>query len=146
MFLPAQRGVVGLVDDLLRICGDRGLRLDWHDGSCRIRSLGAAPEETTEVPLPKSVFRAVLARLAALCNDRGPGSISPYGGEGELTIGTDPAMVISVTFTNTPGEQRVQLARIEEDRRSPHRPGIDGWDRVPGGNDHRASVAGRPDM
>ena len=28
VFVPTQRGVVGLVDDLLKICRDRGIQLD----------------------------------------------------------------------------------------------------------------------
>ncbi len=108
-FVPTRRGVVGLVDELLRICQDRELDLDWHEGQCRVRSIGAVPEETFEAALPKSVFRALLARLAALCNQRSSGSVSPYGGEGQLTIGDDPTVILSVTFTNTPDEQRVRL-------------------------------------
>jgi hypothetical protein len=92
---------------LLRICQDRGLQLDWHAGQCRICSIGVVPEEAIEVPLPKSVFRAILARLAALCDERSPGSVSPYGGVGELAVGVAPAILRAVAFTNTPGEQRV---------------------------------------
>jgi len=114
VFVPTQRGVVGLVDELLRICRERGLDLQWHEGQCRVRSMGAVPEETFEVALPKSAFRTVLARLAALCNARSPRSVSPYGGEGEIAIGADPAVILSVTFTNTPEEQRVRLMLVEK--------------------------------
>jgi hypothetical protein len=146
VFSPTQRGVAGLVDDLLRICRDRGLQLDWHAGQCRIRSIGVVPEEAIEVPLPRSVFRAILARLAALCDERGPGSVSPYGGEGELAVGVAPVILCAVTFTNTPGEQRVQLTRVEEKENQgpPHNPGVEAWEDVPGGNDHRGSIAIRP--
>jgi hypothetical protein len=146
VFLPTQSGVVGLVDDLLKICQDRGLELDWDAGQCHIRSIGAASEETIAVPLPKSVFRAVLARLAALCNERIPGSVSPYGGEGELAIGVAPTVICAVAFTNTPGEQRVQLTRIatKEEQGSPYSPGVEVWKDVPGGNDHRETAAIRP--
>jgi len=127
---PTPRGVVGLVDDLLELCHAQGIQLDWRAGLCRVRSIGMEPEESVEVPVPKSVFRALLARLATLCNDRNPGSISPYGGEGELTVDVDPVTVCRVAFTNTPDEQRVQLSRIERDdcatdRRQPKQSGID---------------------
>jgi len=130
VFRPTQHGVVGLVDDLLELCQEQGLQLDWHADQCRVRSIGVEPEESIEVPVPKSVFRAVLARLAALCNERNPRSVSPYGGEGELTVGVDPATVCRVAFTNTPGTQRVQLTRIQQDdrageRRHPQHPGLD---------------------
>ncbi len=114
VFEPTRRGVVGLVNDLLTFCRDRRLDLDWHEGRCRVRSTGASPEDTFEAALPKSVFRAALARLAALCNECRPGSVSPYGGDGEVAIGADPAAVVSVTFTNTPDEQRVCLKPIEK--------------------------------
>jgi hypothetical protein len=130
VFRPTQRGVAGLVDDLLELCQEQGLQLDWHADQCRVRSIGAEADESIEVPVPKSVFRAVLARFAALCNERNPGSVSPYGGEGELTVGVDPATVCRVAFTNTLATQRVQLTRIQQDdhaveRRHPQHPGLD---------------------
>lgn len=111
-FEPTRDGGVGLVDDLLGLCREQGLQLDWQADRCRVRPLGARPEESTEIPLPKSVFRAVLARIAALCNERAPGSVSPYGSEGELAVGTDPPTVFRVAFTNTPGEQRLEVRRL----------------------------------
>lgn len=114
-FEPTQRGVVGLVDDLLGLCQEHGLQLDWQANRCRVRPLGAEPQVSTEIPLPKSVFRAILARMAALCNERTPGSVSPYGGEGELVVGTSPPSVFRVAFTNTPGEQGLEVRRLAED-------------------------------
>jgi hypothetical protein len=108
---PARGGIVGLVDDLLGLCREQGLHLDWRADRCRVHPLGVRPEESTEIPLPKSVFRAVLARVAALCNERIPDSVSPYGGEGELSVGTDPPTVFRVAFINTPGEQRLEVRR-----------------------------------
>jgi hypothetical protein len=108
VFSPSGRGVIGLVDDLLALCQDRGLQLDWHANQCRVRPLGPGLQEAIDVPLPKSVFRAILARVAALCNERSPNSVSPYGGQGELTVAADSATVLRVTFTNTPDEQRLE--------------------------------------
>lgn len=105
--------VVGLVDDLLAACQDHGLRLDWQDGCCRLRSLGGGGAEgVIDVPLRKPVFRAILARMAALCNERRPNSVSPYGGQGELSVGGDPATVFRVVFANTPDEQRLELTQV----------------------------------
>jgi hypothetical protein len=73
-------------------------------------------KESTDVPLPKSVFRAILARLAALCNERTPNSVSPYRGEGECSVGTNPPVVFRVAFVNTPGEQRLEVRRKAEDK------------------------------
>ncbi len=101
--------IVGLVDDLLKVCGERGLQLDWHAGRLRVRSFAGAWQELGDVPLRKSAFRAVLARFAVLCNERRPGSCSPYGGQGEIVVGNHPATVLRVDFTNTPDEQRLRL-------------------------------------
>jgi hypothetical protein len=105
---PARNGVVELADELLTLCQDREIFLDWNAGQCRVRSGAVETPGSIEVPLTKSVFRAILARLAALCNERQPGSVSPYGGEGELLI-ANFGVVCRVAFTNTPGEQRVRL-------------------------------------
>jgi hypothetical protein len=113
-FEPGERGVAGLVDDLLGSCGERGLRLDWQDDLCRVHLLGVEPNDVADIPLGKSVFRAMLARIAALCNERVPDSVSAYGGEGELSIPTDRLAVFHVEFANTPGEQWMEVARVSD--------------------------------
>ncbi len=105
------RGIVGLVDDLLALQLDGGLQLRWEAGSCRVRLIEDGSKELLDVPLRKSVFRALLARVAALCNERTPNSVSPYGGQEELTIGAPP-VVFRVTFTNTAGEQSLELIHV----------------------------------
>src|SRR5438876_9525808 len=80
------RGVVGLVDDLLRLCQQQGLQLDWQADHCQVCSLADGSEEVLDRPVRKSAFRAILARVAALCNERSPNSVSPYGGQGELLV------------------------------------------------------------
>src|SRR5438105_707801 len=90
ILLQPDRGVTGLVDDLLTVCREHGLQLDWQADRCRVRSIGGDWEELVDVLLRKSVFRAILARVAVLCNERTPNSVSPYGGQGKLSIGADP--------------------------------------------------------
>jgi hypothetical protein len=106
------RGVLGLVDDLLAMSREHGLQLDWQAGNCRVRFLEAGPAGWIEVPIRKSVVRAALARVAVLCNQRNPNSVSPYGGQRELLVGTDPTTVIRVAFVNTPDEQSLELATV----------------------------------
>jgi hypothetical protein len=115
VFQSRSRGVVGVVDDLLEICRDRGLSLEWHAGQCRIGPVELLPDQEIEVPLAKSVFRAVLARLAAPCNEHRPNSVSPYGGVGVLKVGADPSRLCAVAFTNTADQQDVVLTPVEED-------------------------------
>lgn len=113
-FEPTKRGFVGLVENLLDLCREQGLQFDWRADRCLVRSLGAEPRESAEIPLPKSVFRAILARLAVLCNERAPNSVSPYGGEGEVSVDTSPPTVFRVAFTNTPEEQGLEVRRYGE--------------------------------
>src|SRR5437773_11879236 len=75
-------GVVRLVQDLLALCQEQGLELDWRTDCCRVRSVASGLEAVFTQPLRKSVFRVLLARLAVLCNERSPNSVSPYGGQG----------------------------------------------------------------
>jgi hypothetical protein len=105
-------GVVGLVDQILRVSLEHDLRLSWQAGRCRVTILKADPADQFEAPLQKSVIRAVLARIAALCNKPFPNSVSPYGGLGEVTIDADPARVIRVKFINTLQEQSLELTAV----------------------------------
>ncbi len=102
-------GIVGLVDDVLVVCHEHGLQLDWQADRFRFRSPDGEWEELPDVTLPKSVFRAILARIAALCNQRTPNSVSPYGGQGELTVGEDQTARFRVSFSNTLAAQRLEL-------------------------------------
>lgn len=106
------RGVVGLVDDLLRMCPAQGIQLDWQAERCRLRSVANGSEEVLTWPVPKSVFRAILARVATLCNERSANSVSPYGGQGELVVDDDPSAVLKAAFTNTTEEQKLELIPV----------------------------------
>lgn len=114
-FRPTSRGVVGLVDDLLDLCRVHQLRLRFADGHCSVRRLGTADADSLSVPIPKSVFRAALARVAALCNEGHPGSVTPYHGEGEVAVppatspNGSPPSTCFVSFTNTPSEQQLEM-------------------------------------
>ena len=74
-----------------------------------MRSATGAWEELNELPVRKSVFRAVLARVAVLCNEQTPNSVSPYGGQGELRGGANPTAEFSVQFVNSSEEQRIEI-------------------------------------
>lgn len=110
-------GVLGLVDDLLAAAHERGLQLDWKANHCRVQFRDGGPPASIEVPLRKSVVRAALARIAVLCNQCKPNSVSPYGGHGELLVGTDPSTVMRVAFVNTPDEQSVELTPLRSESR-----------------------------
>ncbi len=106
-------GVLGSVDELLTTSHEYNIRLGWEAGRCRVSALNADPPDQIDVPMQKSVIRAALARVAALCNERIPNCVSPYGGLGEMTIDADPAKVIRVKFVNTPEEQSLELVSVQ---------------------------------
>src|SRR6266550_5064295 len=101
-------GVVGLVDELLTVCREHGLDLDWQADGCRVRSFGGSWEELGHLPLRKSVFRAILARIAVVCNERTANTISPYGGQSEWSVDANPPAVFRLRFTNTTAEQKLE--------------------------------------
>lgn len=106
------RGVLGLVDELLTVAREHGLRLDWEADHCRVQFRESSLPGSIEVPLRKSVFRAVLARIAVLCNQHRPNSVSPYGGQGELLVGGNRPTTIRIAFVNTPDEQSLELTPL----------------------------------
>lgn len=108
---PTQ-GVLGLVDELLAASWEQNLRLDWKVDHCRVQLLGCGTSDFIDVPLRKSVVRAVLARIAVLCNERNPNSVSPYEGDGELLVGVARDRVIRAVFVNSPDIQRLELTPL----------------------------------
>jgi hypothetical protein len=106
-FDRSPRGVVGLADDLLRLCAEQGLELDWQGESCRARSSADGWEETLREPIPKPVFRALLARLASLPNEAHQGTVSPYGGQFEWDAGDGRR--VRIVLANTPDEQTLKV-------------------------------------
>jgi hypothetical protein len=112
LFRQPAHGVVGIVDGLLKLCPPHGLLLDWEAGRCRVRSVDIGAEVLLTSPMRKSNFRAILARVAALCNERRANSVSQYGGEGELVVDADPRAVLSVIMTNSSEEQKLELIPV----------------------------------
>lgn len=106
-------GFVGLIDDVLTLCVARGLQVDWQSDRCRVRTGEGDWEEVSDVSLRKSVFRAILARVATLCNEFAPDSVSPYGGTGQLVLPSHPGMVVRVELVNTPDAQGLRIATVQ---------------------------------
>lgn len=105
-------GVLGLVDELLAYCRDRQVRITWESGAVTARPLAGGVDERAPVPFRGSVFRAVLARLAALCDGGSP--VSPYGGRGEFVDEGPPPTTFRLDFSNTPDDQRLDLTPVVE--------------------------------
>ncbi len=107
-FRPAEGGVVGVTDHLLHDCGS-GAVIEFREGRCMRRPFDGS--EPAEVPLPKSAFRLVLARVAAMCHEASPDYGTPYKGSGLVRTGGVPSGTFRVTFLNTPDEQRLEVRR-----------------------------------
>lgn len=99
---------MGLVDELLEASLEGRYQLDWQDDRCRVRFFDGDWKDTIDVPMRKSVFRTILARIAALCNEQALVAISPYGGECDLSVGGN-SLLLRVAFMNTPETQTLEL-------------------------------------
>ena len=104
-FTPSPRGVVGVIDDLLASPWEHCLEMDWKADHCRVRLGRDGSAGGLELPFASLIFARSWRGVAVLCNERNPGSVSPYGGEGELLAGANPAKAVRVKFTNTPDKQ-----------------------------------------
>lgn len=102
-------GIIGRVDRLFELCRCQPLRLEWAEGRLLVHFMGSGERHYIDRPRGLSIFRAMLARIAAFCNHRNPNSVSPYGGQGELITGGDPPVILRVSFKNEPYEQFVEL-------------------------------------
>jgi hypothetical protein len=104
-------GVVGAVDELLAIATEYSFRLERQPDGCRVHLLDSATSDFVDVQIRNSAFRAILARISVLCNQQHSNCVSPYGGQGELVIGSSPTTKLHVSFVNTPAEQSIDLLR-----------------------------------
>lgn len=102
-------GIVELTDRALDACLKHDLQLDWQPSLCRVRSRDGDWEDVDDLPIRKSAFRAILARVAVKCNEHAVDSVSPYGGEGILSFGENPVRSFLVRFANTSSQQRLEL-------------------------------------
>jgi hypothetical protein len=112
ILLNPERGIIGIVDELVETSREHDLQVQWQAGCCSVVLAGGEPSDRIEVPMRKSVVRAALARIAALCNDRNPGSVSPYRGQGEITIDSDPSRTIRADFVNTQEAVSLELGCV----------------------------------
>lgn len=105
-------GVVGLVDELVALCAGHALEIDWRSDRLRVRSNRGEWDELADELPSKSVLRAAAARVAVLCNESEPNSVSPYGGSAVFDTGTAPPARLKATFVNTPAEQGIRLEPV----------------------------------
>ena len=107
-------GIIGIVDTLLKVRPDQEVHLHWQPDCCEVQCRAAGYEAGFETPLRQSVFRAIVARVSAICSQDSPGSMSPYGGESKLCVSTDQAAWVRVKFENTPDSQWLSLTPLSK--------------------------------
>jgi hypothetical protein len=93
-FAPTQGGIVGLTDQLLEACAGSDVEFKRVGNRCVCNWTVNGETKEEVVPLPPAAFRTVLARIAALCNEYSPNAVTPYGGEGLLTVKGPPPTVV----------------------------------------------------
>ena len=115
----SRENLVEFVDLLLRLCAENELHLKMQPDASLLRSSKQGlSEHVFKNPFSKSRFRAVLARIAALCN-QGTQGLSPYRGMASVRITSDRLKSIRVSFANTPDEQFLEIEPIHlQDRAS----------------------------
>jgi hypothetical protein len=113
-FAPTQGGIVGLTDQLLEACVGSHVEFKRVGNRCVCRWTANGETKEALMPLLPAAFRTILARIAALCNEYSPNAVTPYRGEGLLTVKGPPPTVVRVAFVNTPDEQRLEVRRNAE--------------------------------
>ena len=105
-------GIVVLVDSILASCADYRVEAEFREDFIRGQLLGCDVEFKFGVSIPKSVLRAIIARVAVLCNEQSPNAVSPYGGEGEMTVSAKPGALLKAVFVNTTVQQHLTLTTL----------------------------------
>lgn len=111
LFHSQEFGIVTLVDELIELSLDHGLRIRLLNGHCLAEQLMTTDKDLVEIPLPKSAFRAVLARIATICNDQHPQSVTPYRGQVKIDWRSQSGSttVCQLEFVNTATEQQLEI-------------------------------------
>ena len=108
-FAPTQGGIVGLTNQILEACVGGDVTFTRVGDRCVCQRTVGGETQEVPLPLPPAGFRTILARIAALCNESSPNSVTPYGGEGLLPVQGPPLAVVRVAFVNTPNDQRLEV-------------------------------------
>jgi hypothetical protein len=111
-FAPTQRGIAGLTEQLLAACVGGNVEFERVEDRCVCRWTVSGDIQEAPAPVPPAAFRTILARIAVLCNQRNPNSVTPYGGQGLLALKGPPSTVFQVTFVNTPNKQQMTLKSL----------------------------------
>lgn len=107
-FAAPNDDVPRVVDELLAVASAHRMKIDWSDGACEISELGA-DMSGERFPMAKSVFQAILARIAALYIPDSM-SVTAYAGAGEIDAGREHR--ISAAYFNEADRQWLCLGPV----------------------------------
>jgi hypothetical protein len=110
-FSPTDHGIAGLTEQLLKVCAYADVTFERIGDICVCRWAEDSENHEIQAPWAPAAFRSILARIAALCNEHSPNSVTPYGGDGIVAVDGPPAMSMQVSFVNTADEQHLKLRR-----------------------------------
>lgn len=131
-FQPTPLGVVGLTDQLLAACAGSAVVFERVGERCVYRWTADGDTQEGTVPFAPTAFRSILARIAVLCQESCPESVTPYRGEGSLPVPGHPSEQLRVRFVNTPEQQQLTLigvgqTELVEEQPRAERPGAETW-------------------
>lgn len=105
--------VVKFSDEFMQLCAIHELHLRLEPSQCVVESCGGKESiDMIENSMRRSQFRAVLARIAAICSEGSNSIMTPYGGDWEVSYGGDQNRRIRVSIQNTPDAQFVELEAL----------------------------------
>ena len=112
-YKPRERGILDLLDDILRLCAECRIQFSGGRGSVTETPLTGAEPRSFPFPFRNSLFRAIMARFAVLCSEDGTEHVSPYGGTGSFTDPRWPHVRFHVEFVNTKtADQHLELTPV----------------------------------
>lgn len=111
-------GIRSVAKTLIEAAQNYDMTLNWDNGRCLVTVKNDSVSESIEVPLRRSVIRATLAHLATLCKADHPDALSPYGGEGRITLNEHSGSHL-IVFVNSPTELRMDIRKTGIDAIAP---------------------------
>ena len=103
---PRAGGVLALADELVNYCLGHQVSLTITTGNCVVVDAHNQQKEVVPITLSKVMFRALIARFAALCSSAK--TMTPYGGTGQIEL-PDHSLILKVALKNTIDHQWLEL-------------------------------------
>ena len=107
---PSPSGVVGMADALLELCFRECIEIRATNFGITSRQANGTETNVIVNPWPRSsVFRAILARIIARCNDYSVDSVPIYGGDGIWARSMDEVSQLRISVSNTTSDSRIHI-------------------------------------